>query len=199
VAQLRPKARDVDYALIKRALDFAESPSATRQSDLGLGLRIYLEQDRLIISDWDQDVPIGRFPQISAQHQLQIPGNLALGSGWWLVARVPDDDEIVFNDVGQNTDPFQVWFDLGDRPNLLSVRSRKPGDRFRPAGMGGKSMKISDFMINQKIPRRWRANWPLVCIDDEIIWVPGYRLGHPFMLSKPSSNIFCLVIESNQV
>ena len=34
-------------------------------------------------------------------------------------------------------------------------------------------MKISDFMINQKIPQRARAGWPLVCYGDEIVWVTG--------------------------
>lgn len=52
--------------------------------------------------------------------------------------------------------------------------------------MDGKSVKISDFMINQKIPQRARAGWPLVCYGDEIVWVTGYQVGHPYRVTTQS-------------
>ena len=64
----------------------------------------------------------------------------------------------------------------------LEVRGRRPGDRIRPLGMQGGSQKLSDLMINVKIPRRAREGWPLVLSGGEIVWVPGYRLAHPFRL-----------------
>jgi hypothetical protein len=44
------------------------------------------------------------------------------------------------------------------------------------------SAKLSDFMINQKMPRRARGTWPLLCKGDEIIWVPGYQIAHEYRL-----------------
>ena len=38
----------------------------------------------------------------------------------------------------------------------LSVRCRQPGDRFQPLGMG--HTRVSDFMINEKIPQRARSD-----------------------------------------
>lgn len=35
----------------------------------------------------------------------------------------------------------------------LRLRHWRPGDRFAPAGMGGKTQKIKDFLINNKVPR----------------------------------------------
>ena len=64
----------------------------------------------------------------------------------------------------------------------LLVRGRQPGDRFRPLGMGGNSLKLADFLVNVKLPRRARAAWPLVVSQDEIVWVPGFRLAHPVRL-----------------
>jgi tRNA(Ile)-lysidine synthase len=50
--------------------------------------------------------------------------------------------------------------------------------------MDGHTMKLSDFWVNQKLPRRARAKFPLVLAGDEIAWVPGFRLAHPFRLRE---------------
>ena len=51
----------------------------------------------------------------------------------------------------------------------LRLRTRKPGDRFAPKGMGGHSRKIKRWMIDRKIPREIRDRIPLVCADGEVI------------------------------
>ena len=51
----------------------------------------------------------------------------------------------------------------------LRLRTRRPGDRFKPKGMGGQSRKLKDWMIDRKIPREVRNQIPLVCADEEII------------------------------
>ena len=57
----------------------------------------------------------------------------------------------------------------------LTVRPRRPGDRFRPLGLGGEK-KLQDFMVDQRIPRPWRGRVPLVCSPQHILWVVGWRL-----------------------
>ena len=115
---------------------------------------------------------------------LSVPGELDLGDGWFLRAEAPNSCEVAFTEARENRDPYQAWIDLGDRQPRLKVRPRQPGDRFQPFGMGDKSTKISDFMINRKIPQRARRAWPLVCLGDEIVWVPGFRLADPFRLTQ---------------
>lgn len=51
----------------------------------------------------------------------------------------------------------------------LRLRTRRPGDRFAPKGMGGHSRKIKRWMIDRKIPRAIRDRIPLVCADGEVI------------------------------
>lgn len=53
----------------------------------------------------------------------------------------------------------------------LRLRARRPGDRFKPKGMGGRSRKIKRWMIDRKIPREIRDRIPLICADGEIIAV----------------------------
>ena len=58
----------------------------------------------------------------------------------------------------------------------LAVRSRQPGDRFRPLGMGGREKKLQDFLVDRKVAREERDSLPLV-VDgaDRIVWVVGSR------------------------
>ena len=56
----------------------------------------------------------------------------------------------------------------------LHVRAREPGDRFQPLGMTGRK-KLQDFMVDAKIPRRWRDSVPLVLSNEGIVWVVGWR------------------------
>ena len=51
----------------------------------------------------------------------------------------------------------------------LRLRTRRAGDRFKPKGMGGRSRKVKDWMIDRKIPRHLRDQIPLICADGEII------------------------------
>ncbi|EAX47241.1 tRNA(Ile)-lysidine synthetase [Thermosinus carboxydivorans Nor1] len=56
----------------------------------------------------------------------------------------------------------------------LVVRTRVAGDRFWPAGMQG-SKKLKEFFIDAKVPRSERDRVPLICDQDGILWVAGYR------------------------
>ena len=70
----------------------------------------------------------------------------------------------------------------------------------KPLGMDGHSQKLSDFMINEGMPKRARNRWPLLCCEDEVIWVPGYRPAHRYRLKPASRRIlyFALVPPSEK-
>ena len=195
VSQLRPAARDIDFALVQRVLDFAAQPTATKQADIGLGMRVSLEGEKLLISTWEADLPTSQWPQLTVDSVLSIPGELDLGDGWFLRAEIPNSCEVAFTEARENCDPYQAWIDLGDRQPRLKVHSRQPGDRFQPFGMGGKSIKLSDFMINLKIPQRARGGWPLVCLGDDIVWVPGFRLADSYRLTRETRQAVFLSIK----
>jgi tRNA(Ile)-lysidine synthase len=59
------------------------------------------------------------------------------------------------------------WTIRSERPGL-SVRTWQPGDRLQ-----GRSRKIQDVFVDAKVPRRERADWPLVVEGDEVVCVPG--------------------------
>ena len=59
--------------------------------------------------------------------------------------------------------------DLIDR---LSWRARREGDAVSSLGKKGRR-KLKDIFIDNHIPLYQRNHWPLLLLDDEIIWVGG--------------------------
>ncbi len=75
----------------------------------------------------------------------------------------------------------------------LTVRARKDGDFFLPSGFG-KRKKIQDFFVDKKIPRDERDAVPLICSQDDIIWVFGHRTDQRFLPDRNTKEF--LVISS---
>lgn len=67
--------------------------------------------------------------------------------------------------------------------NHLTVRNRRPGDRFWPLGMSS-DVKLKDFFIKTKLSKRHRDRVPLVFAGNELVWVTGQRVAEPFRLCK---------------
>ena len=73
------------------------------------------------------------------------------------------------------------------------MRSRKPGDRFRPLGMGGQGRKLQDFLVDRKVTRTERDTLPLVVdSDDRIVWVVGQSVAEDFRVTDTSQGVILL-------
>jgi tRNA(Ile)-lysidine synthase len=192
ISTLREDVRELDYDAIERALSVAKSVSQSGQQDLVMGIRAYLEDGVFYLASWEADLPQVQWPQISHEVIIEAPGHVELSNGWYLIVKPIVNGESVQEQVSTNPDPYRAWVDVGDQLTSLKVRGRRAGDMFVPLGMGGKSKKLSDFMIDQKIPKRARECWPLVCLGDEIIWVPGVRQSHEFKLGPKTEQVIYL-------
>ena len=74
----------------------------------------------------------------------------------------------------------------------LSVRNRRPGDRFRPPGLGGRT-KLQDYFVNRKVPRERRDAVPLVVDEsDRIVWVAGHAIDEDFQVTDPAQAVLIL-------
>jgi tRNA(Ile)-lysidine synthase len=184
VALLRPGLRDVDFEAVERAVNFLASPPETGQADLVAGVRLALEGELVWFARKEADLPGVQWPQLPLEVDLplEIPGVLELPAGWRLVSELVDNPADGRRLAQANADPFQAWVDLDSLSIPLRVRGRRAGDILSPLGMGGHTVRLSDFMINLKVPRRARAHWPLVISGEAIVWVPGFRLANPFRL-----------------
>jgi tRNA(Ile)-lysidine synthase len=194
IALLRPGLRDIDFDTIERGLSFLGNPARSAHMDLAAGLRLLLEAGRLWVAAWEADLPAGDWPRVPLDEvlELRVPGKLDLPGGWRLCARPAADGSEARQQVVENADPFQAWIDGRLLRLPLIVRGRLPGDRLRPLGMEGHSIKLSDLMINLKLPRRARPTWPLILSASDIVWIPGFRLSHPYRLGEDTLGVIHL-------
>jgi tRNA(Ile)-lysidine synthase len=92
--------------------------------------------------------------------------------------------------------PETAWLDAGSVRWPLYLRFWKDGDRFYPLGLGG-SKKLQDFFVDSKIPERERRRVPLLCDQEKICWVAGYRLDDRVKVTPQSTCI--LVVEKSDL
>lgn len=74
-----------------------------------------------------------------------------------------------------SNDPAEALMDRDRVCFPLYLRPSKSGDRFHPLGLGG-TKKVKDFFMDLKIPRSQRRQIPILCSNDQIVWVVGHRL-----------------------
>ncbi|ERI91472.1 tRNA(Ile)-lysidine synthetase [Clostridiales bacterium oral taxon 876 str. F0540] len=91
---------------------------------------------------------------------------------------------------------YVKYFDYDKLKQKITVRSRREGDRFIPFGMKG-NKKLKDLFIDLKIPKEQRENIPLICFDDEIAWIVGYRISENYKVDKNTKNILEIKIQKN--
>ena len=74
----------------------------------------------------------------------------------------------------------------------LSVRSRRPGDAFRPLGAPGRR-KVQDLFVDRKLARSERDRVPLV-VDarGRIVWVVGHAIADEFRVTAPGERVLLL-------
>jgi tRNA(Ile)-lysidine synthase len=186
VSLLRTGLHDIDFDTIERGTKFLNKPKYSSQIDLSGGLYVFYEEDRLWVAAWEADLPTGIWPSVEQGKalDLQVPGSLNLSGGWQFYAQPAYDISQAFSQAMGNRDPYQAWLDFNDLQFPLIVRGRLPGDRFQPLGMRGHSTKLSDMLINLKLPSRARSTWPLLLSGMDIVWIPGFRLAHPYRLKE---------------
>jgi tRNA(Ile)-lysidine synthase len=78
----------------------------------------------------------------------------------------------------------------------LRVRSRQPGDRFKPLGLAG-TKKLQDFFVDRKVAESERDKVPLVVDEkDRIVWVAGHAICEDFRVTAQTGAVVILRLES---
>ena len=120
-------------------------------------------------------------PTLRGEFSVPVPGEARVGN--WHIAVTSIDiqdgrDELELeNPVHPSKFNFSEMLDANCVGDGLRVRGRLPGDRFQPLGME-RAKSLREFMIDARIPRRWRDGLPLVVSERGIVCVPGWRIAH---------------------
>ncbi|MBI3242361.1 MAG: tRNA lysidine(34) synthetase TilS [Chloroflexi bacterium] len=178
INRLRPGLRDVDFTPIENAIAWAQTAESGHTADLLGGLCLKIVGPTLIVGEWQRRLEIGGLDASRGDYEvpLAIPG-VTRFLDWQFTTEIV----AASNPVPDRWTAFLPLPQLPDYPTTrpfdhLTIRARRPGDRFQPLGMNGHSMKLSDFMINQKIPVTERDRWPLLVSGETVLWVCGHRV-----------------------
>lgn len=183
---------DINFSILERATQLIASTAPSASADLKAGLRMFREAKHIYICTQGAELPFDIWPQMPADTDtlgITLPGQIILAGGWRMGCERWRLPALAREQAERNEDQFQVWLDADELPDSLELRIRRPGDVFSPLGMEDHSQKLSDFLVNEKMPQRARDRWPLLCAGEEIVWVPGYRPAHRCRLTDSTKNI----------
>lgn len=81
----------------------------------------------------------------------------------------------------------EIIFDGDKIPEGAEIRFRKEGDTFKPFGSGTK--KLKEYLIDKKIPARYRDAVPLICIGSRVLAVAGIQISDDIKITEKTRNI----------
>lgn len=179
VRRLRRTLRDVTFIHVENALLVARDGSTGDQSTLPQGLMLTLGYEQFRIMDTDAKPSLPDWPLVPAGVEpilLRLPGTTPLPDSTWCL----EINQVARSDLPErwesNRDQWRAFVDAGAAGGKLWLRTRRAGERFCPLGMGGRKVKLSDFLTNQKVPRDVRDRLPLLVGQGGIVWVCGQRV-----------------------
>ena len=89
------------------------------------------------------------------------------------------------------------FFDFEKISYPLLLRPWNEGDSFIPLGMKGKK-KLSDFMIDKKIPLNLKGRIKVLISGTKIIWVVGYQIDNRYKLEKNTKKVLKVSYHENK-
>lgn len=75
----------------------------------------------------------------------------------------------------------------------VTVRRWERGDRFKPLGMKG-FKKVSDFLIDQKVPLNAKEKTLVLLSDNNIAWLIGHRLDDRYKVTEKTKKILMITL-----
>ena len=79
----------------------------------------------------------------------------------------------------------------------LQLRTRREGD-YICVYKDGRTKKLKNFFIEQKIPAEYRDRVLLVADGSEIVWVVGFRLSEAYKINELTSNAVCISVDAKE-
>jgi tRNA(Ile)-lysidine synthase len=171
VRRLRHGLRNINWVHIEAARRVASEKGVGAEATLPQGLVLIVGYDEFTIGE---TVPLPEMPLLHGEAIKLRPGaTVEFPESEWMV-RV--EQEPPLNPLPMaGEDEWTARLDADQIHGELSLRTRRPGERFEPSGMSGRHKSVHEFMIDDKVPRHIRDLVPILTDDEKILWVCGYR------------------------
>ncbi|MEE9238728.1 MAG: tRNA lysidine(34) synthetase TilS, partial [Thermodesulfobacteriota bacterium] len=126
----------------------------------------------------DRDlIIISKIPEINTRIIIEKGDKLIELNGSNIVMEVHDKK------INIEPDANVAYLDLDDLVFPLEIRNWIEGDSFVPLGMKGEK-KLSDFMIDEKIPLNLKSRVLVVTSAGNIVWIVGHRIDDRYKITE---------------
>jgi tRNA(Ile)-lysidine synthase len=184
LAAVRGHLQRIQEVHIEALLLLLKPAAHGKQIHLPGGLRGQRNAARLVIQAGDFEAAPPLTPTSVAQ-----PGTYTIpGLDLELTCRFLASDQVSTFSAAWPRTPECAWMDADQVSWPLMVRCWLPGDRFQPLGLGG-TMKLQDFFTNARISRQQRWKIPILCDQQKICWVMGWRLDDRVKITRQTHRI----------
>ncbi len=132
---------------------------------------------------------LSRLPEIPL-----VPGNkLRVGGMTFLAERIARED--VPAKIPENR--YTKWFDYDKIGGKSSFRFGRSGDYLIINQEGGRK-KLSDYLIDCKVPRKERGRMICLAAGNEIFWVVGLRIGESAKVTDTTKRVIRITARENR-
>ncbi|MBQ7724760.1 MAG: tRNA lysidine(34) synthetase TilS [Lachnospiraceae bacterium] len=116
---------------------------------------------------------------------------VSLPNGVIAAGAIVGREEVEFEDNGAPENAvknlrYTKWLDYDKIRGNAVWRTRRPGDRI---SIKDGTKKLKDLFIEEKIPADKRDSICFLATGNEVIWVPGFRIGHAFKVTEQTGKI----------
>ncbi|MCL5267654.1 MAG: tRNA lysidine(34) synthetase TilS [Bacteroidetes bacterium] len=168
---------EVDYAKVHAVMDLLDSETGS-SIELGNGVVVYKDRRNLVFI---------RNPKEPAEFIAEIlRGKKYEFEEFYLRSEVVERSDVHFS-----LSPVVEFVDADLVGEVLTLRTWHAGDWFIPLGLKGHK-KISDFLIDSKIPIYQKNNVLVLTNRDNVIWVCGLRVDDRFRMTERTRRILKL-------
>jgi tRNA(Ile)-lysidine synthase len=165
---------EVDYVKVHSIMDLINSETGS-SIEIGSAVVVYRDRYNLVFI---------RNPKEPAEFVAEIiPGKKYEFEEFFFNSDIVERSEVHFS-----LSPVVEFVDADLAGGALTLRNWQPGDWFMPLGMKGRK-KISDFLVDSKIPVYQKNNVLVLSNKDGIIWVCGLRVDDRFKLKEDTRRI----------
>lgn len=91
--------------------------------------------------------------------------------------------------------PYIALVDADKLTFPLEVRRWRDGDSFVPLGMVGRK-KVSDYLIDAKVPLAEKRRQFVVVSGDEIVWLADHRIDDRYKITSKTENVLRIIKEA---
>jgi tRNA(Ile)-lysidine synthase len=170
---------EATYTHITTAVEKAAQGEVGTIAELTNGVRVRVGYDEINIELESAPLPDEDYLLLDRVYTVNLPGKTDCGT-WLLEATLEEQSHTVAR--------------LNIRPEgKVILRTRQAGDKFQPLGMGGRSKKVKNWMIDCKLPQHLRDRIPLLVVNNviaAIILPHGWVIAEPFAITGSSQHKF---------